>query len=198
LCKVADGSQDDTEESLFQRTKDSKEPLIGQRIGDYAMIGDCETAALVGLNGSIDWLCWPNFSSNACFAGLLGTADHGFWKIAPQGKVKKTSRRYLSDTMIVETTFETSSGVVVQVDFMPPRGKNSDIVRVVRCTKGKVAMRMQLAIRFDYGRTVPWVTHFDGGLRAISGPDMVVLRTAVKLEGEGLETVGEFTLKASR
>jgi GH15 family glucan-1,4-alpha-glucosidase len=175
--------------------KAGKKPLIGQLIGDYALIGDCETAALVGKNGSIDWLCWPTFASNACFAGLLGTADHGFWKIAPQGKVKKTTRRYLPDTMIVETTLETSSGTVVQVDFMPPRGEHSDIVRVVRCTKGKVAMKMELAIRFDFGRTIPWVTHFEGGLRAISGPDMVVLRTAVELAGEGMATVGEFKLK---
>lgn len=183
---------------MFGRKKEAEKPLTARRIEDYAMIGDCETAALVGLNGSIDWLCWPTFSSNACFAGLLGTADHGFWKLAPQGKVTKTTRRYLPDTMIVETTFETSTGTAVQVDFMPPRGKHSDVVRLVRCTKGKVAMRMQLAIRFDYGRTVPWVTHFDGGLRAISGPDMVVLRTAVKLEGEGMESVSDFTLKSGQ
>ncbi len=181
---------------MFKRTHSSKKPLAGQRIEDYALIGDCETAALVGRNGSIDWLCWPNFSSNACFAALLGTSDHGFWRIAPTGNVRKTTRRYLGDSMIVEATHETSSGTVVQVDFMPPRGKFSDIVRIVRCTKGKVAMRMQLAIRFDYGRTIPWVTKFDGGMRAISGPDMVVLRTAAKLEGEGMETVAEFTLKA--
>jgi GH15 family glucan-1,4-alpha-glucosidase len=185
---------------VFKRDRELKKPLHGQRIEDYALIGDCETAALVGLNGSIDWLCWPSFSSSACFAALLGTADHGFWKIAPAAKMKMkgTTRRYLPDSMIVETTFETGSGTVVLVDFMPPRGEYSDVVRIVRCTRGKVAMRMQIAIRFDYGRTIPWVTRFEGGLRAISGPDMVVLRTNVPLEGERMETVSEFTLKAGQ
>lgn len=178
--------------------RESKKPLQAMRIEDYALIGDCETAALVGRNGSIDWLCWPNFSSSACFAALLGTADHGYWKIAPAGKVKGTSRRYLPDSMIVETTFETSTGTVVLVDFMPPRGDYSDVVRIVRCTKGKVALKMQLAIRFDYGRTIPWVTHFKGGLRAISGADMTLLRCGVELKGEGMETVSEFTLKAGK
>lgn len=160
------------------------------------MIGDCETAALVALNGSIDWLCWPSFSSGACFAALLGTTDHGFWKLAPAGKVKATARRYLPNSMIVETTFETATGVVVLVDFMPPRGKYSDVVRIVRCTRGKVALHTEIAIRFDYGRTVPWVTKFAGGLRATAGPDMIVLRTAVPLQGRGMVSVGDFTLKA--
>ena len=180
---------------LFERNRVSKKPLLGQRIEDYAMIGDCETAALVGKNGSIDWLCWPSFSSSACFAALLGTEDHGFWKIAPTGKVKSTHRRYLPDTMIVETTFETATGTAVLVDFMPPRGNYSDVVRIVRCTRGRVELQTTLAIRFDYGRTIPWVTKFQGGLRAISGPDMVVLRTTVPLEGEGMQTVGDFRLK---
>lgn len=175
-----------------------KKPLMAQRIEDYALIGDCETAALVGRNGSIDWLCWPTFSSGACFAGLLGTTEHGFWKIAPAGKVRRTSRRYLPDTMVVETTFETSTGVAVLVDFMPLRGEHSHVVRIVRCTSGWVAMDMEIAIRFDYGRTIPWVTHFEGGLRAVSGPDMVVLRTSIKLAGEGMETVGKFKLKAGQ
>ncbi len=173
-------------------------PLHAQRIEDYALIGDCETAALVGRNGSIDWLCWPNFSSPACFAALLGTADHGYWKIAPTGPIKSTTRRYLPGTMVVETTFETSTGTVCLLDFMPPRGNNSDVVRILRCLGGKVALRMDLAIRFDYGRTIPWVTQIEGGLRAISGPDMVVLRTPVKLRGEGMTTVAEFTLHAGQ
>ncbi len=181
---------------MFNRDQKSIKPLAGLPIEEYAMIGDCETAALVGLNGSIDWLCWPNFSSSACFAALLGTADHGFWKLAPAGKVKSTSRRYLPDSMIVETTFETATGVAVLIDFMPPRGKYSDVVRIVRCTRGKVELKTVVAIRFDYGRTVPWVTKFEGALRAISGPDMVVLRTAVPLKGKDMESVGEFTLKA--
>jgi GH15 family glucan-1,4-alpha-glucosidase len=180
---------------LFRKHDASKKPLHGQRIEDYALIGDCETAALVARNGSIDWLCWPNFASNACFAALLGTADHGFWRIAPVAKATRVDRRYLPETMVVETTFVTSSGTAVLVDFMPPRGKHSDVVRIVRCTAGKVKLRMQLAIRFDFGRTIPWVTKFDGGMRAIAGGEMVVLRTAIPLEGEGMETAAEFTLK---
>jgi GH15 family glucan-1,4-alpha-glucosidase len=158
--------------------KQKKLPLHGQRIEDYALIGDRETAALVARNGSIDWLCWPNFSSGACFAALLGTADHGYWKIAPIKEVKRTSRRYLDESLVVETTFETASGTVVMLDFMPPRGENSDVVRIVRCTKGKVAMRMELVLRFDYGRSIPWVTRTKDGIRAISGGSLVLLRTA--------------------
>ncbi len=173
----------------------SKLPLHAGKIEDYALIGDCETAALVSRTGSIDWLCWPSFSSSACFAALLGTQDHGFWKIAPARRVESTSRRYLGDTLIVETTFTTSTGVAAVVDFMPPRGENSDIVRIVRGVSGTVKMQMELAIRFDYGRTIPWVTHTGFGLRAIAGPDMVVLRTKAKLKGEGMCTVSEFTVR---
>ena len=158
------------------------------------MIGDCETAALVGRNGSIDWLCWPSFSSDACFAALLGTADHGFWKIAPVRQAKCIARRYLPDSLIVETTFETSNGTVVLVDFMPPRGEHSDIVRIVRCVAGKVAMRMDLVIRFDYGLSVPWVTSTADGIRAVSGQHMVVLRASATVKGENMSTVSEFTL----
>ena len=173
-----------------------KQPVLqGQRIEDYALIGDCETAALVARNGSIDWLCWPTFSSDACFAALLGTADHGFWKIAPTAKVTSSRRRYLPDSLIVETTFETASGAVVLVDFMPPRGENSDIVRIVRGLRGKVAVKMELVLRFDYGLSIPWVTRIDNGIRAISGPHMAILRTPAPLKGEGMETVSEFTLK---
>lgn len=183
-------------DTLFRRPRPTTPPLHAQAIEDYAVIGDCETAALVGRNGSIDWLCWPTFASGACFAALLGTAEHGFWKIAPTGRILATTRRYLPETLVVETTFETPTGTVLLLDFMPPRGHNSDVVRILRCTRGKVALRMDLAIRFDYGRAVPWVTHTAGGLRAISGPDMVVLRTPVKLTGQGLSTVAEFTLRA--
>src|ERR1700761_3551033 len=146
---------------LFGRTKTQKAlrignrdklPLHGQRIEEYALIGDRETAALVARNGSIDWLCWPNFSSNACFTALLGTADHGYWKISPVKQVKKTTRRYLDESLVLETTFETAGGTVILLDFMPPRGTNSDVVRILRCTRGKVDLRMELVIRFDYGR----------------------------------------------
>ena len=122
------------------------------------MIGDCETAALVSREGSIDWLCWPTFSSAACFAALLGTRDHGYWKISPAGKVKAMRRQYEAHTLVVETTFETKDGEVCLVDFMPPRAEHSHVVRMVRGVRGKVAMQMDLAIRFDYGRTIPWVT----------------------------------------
>ena len=183
--------------ALFGMGKDKPR---GQKIEDYAVIGDCETAALVGLNGSIDWLCWPTFSSPACFAALLGEADHGCWKIAPEGEMKAVKRRYLPDSVIVETTFETAGGAVQLIDFMPPRGKRSDVVRLVRGVRGKVKMRMDLTMRFDYGRTVPWVSRTDYGLRAISGPDMVLLRVgakgAVKLKGEGMTTVAEFAVSA--
>jgi GH15 family glucan-1,4-alpha-glucosidase len=160
------------------------------------MIGDCETAALVSREGSIDWLCWPSFSSAACFAALLGTREHGFWKISPVGKVKGVRRKYEAHTLVVETTFETKDGEVCLVDFMPPRGEHSHLVRMVRGVKGKVAMGMDLAIRFDYGRTIPWVTSEDYGLHAIAGSDMVVLRTDVPLQGEGMTTRSEFTVRA--
>ena len=169
--------------------------LHGSALEEYALIGDCETAALVSRNGSIDWLCWPNFSSGACFAALLGTAEHGYWRLAPVDEVLETRRRYLPQTMVIETTFRTESGEVEIVDFMPPRGENSHLVRIVRGVRGKVAMRMELALRFDYGRTVPWVTHSDHELHAVAGPDMVVLHTPVAMKGSGLTTVSEFTVR---
>ncbi len=172
--------------------------LHGARIEDYAMIGDCETAALVSREGSIDWLCWPDFSSGACFAALLGTAEHGYWRLSPSEKILRSTRRYLPQTMVVETTFETPSGAVQLIDFMPPRGKHSRVIRRVRGLSGKVAMRMELAIRFDYGRTTPWVTTRHGELRAIAGPDMLVLQSKEKLHGEDLNTVSEFTVRPGK
>ena len=181
-------------EKKAQGTKQSE--LHAVWIEDYALIGDCETAALVSRDGSIDWLCWPTFSSGACFAALLGTRDHGYWKIAPVGEVKSSSRRYIDQTLIVETMFETEEGEVCVTDFMPPRGRHSDVVRRVRGERGTVAMRMDLAIRFDYGRTVPWVTSAKDELRAVAGPDMVVLRAGVPQMGEGMTTVSDFSVKA--
>ena len=143
---------------------------------------------------SIDWLCWPTFSSGACFAALLGTRDHGFWKIAPTAEVKSSRRRYEPETLVVETSFETARGEVRVTDFMPPRGKHSDVVRIVRGVRGRVAMRMDLAIRFDYGRTIPWVTRVGTDWQAIAGPDRVVLRTRAPLRGEGMTTVSEFSV----
>ncbi|MCK1301602.1 glycoside hydrolase family 15 protein [Bradyrhizobium sp. 24] len=169
---------------------------MSQKIEDYALIGDCETAALVGRNGSIDWLCWPAFDSDACFAALLGTHKNGRWLIAPGEDVTATSRRYLGDTLILETRFETKSGTVALIDFMPPRGKASDIVRLVRGVSGTVKMRMELVIRFGFGVDIPWVRRIDHSLLAVAGQDMTVLRTPAQTRGEDLTTVSDFEVKA--
>jgi GH15 family glucan-1,4-alpha-glucosidase len=162
-------------------------------IEDYGLIGDCETAALVGRDGSIDWLCWPAFDSEACFSALLGTPKNGRWLIAPNEDVTKSSRRYWDDTLILETRFETANGVVAVIDFMPPRGEASDIVRLVRGVRGRVKLRMELVIRFGFGTDIPWVKRTeDGALLAICGQDMTVLRTPVKTRGEDMTTVAEF------
>ncbi|HEY8337902.1 MAG TPA: glycoside hydrolase family 15 protein [Tardiphaga sp.] len=166
-------------------------------IEDYALIGDCETAALVDRNGSIDWLCWPAFDSDACFCALLGDERNGHWQIAPAAGVIRCSRSYRGDTLILETRFETADGVVALIDFMPPRGVASDIVRLVSCERGSVAMRMDLVIRFGFGVDIPWVKRTDdGALLAICGPDMTVLRTPVEIRGENMTTVAEFTVDA--
>ena len=169
-------------------------------IEDYALLGDCETAALVARDGSIDWLCWPRFDSPACFAALLGTPENGRWKIAPAARAPRVTRRYRGDTMILETDFETPDGAVTLVDFMPVRGGQSDIVRTVVGRRGRVAMHTEFIVRFDYGSTVPWVSHVDDGtargmLRAIAGPDMVLLRSDIPLRGKGLTTVGDFVVR---
>jgi GH15 family glucan-1,4-alpha-glucosidase len=164
------------------------------RIEDYALIGDCRSAALVSRDGSIDWLCWPRFDSEACFAALLGTRDHGRWLVAPRDEAKVT-RRYRPGTLILETLFETRDGAVTLVDFMPFRDDHSEIVRLVVGTRGTVAMQTELVLRFGYGAVVPWVTKLeDGALRAIAGPDMVVLRTPVHLKGKDMTTIGTFTV----
>ncbi len=166
------------------------------RIEDYALIGDCETAALVGRNGSIDWLCWPRFDSDACFAALLGTPENGRWLIAPTDDIRQVSRSYRRDTLILETRLETDSGSVKLIDFMPLRGENSDVVRIICGERGAVNMHTELVIRFGYGRDVPWVTRqSDGTLRAIVGPDMIVLTTPLEIHGENLKTVGDFTVR---
>jgi len=151
------------------------------KIEDYALIGDCHSAALVGRNGSIDWLCWPRFDSPACFAALLGDKRHGCWTISPAAKDAKVTRRYRDDTLILETDFETPEGAVTVVDFMPVRTNQCDLARIVVGRRGRVAMEMEFILRFDYGYSVPWVTRLpdEGGIRAIVGPDMAVLRTPV-------------------
>ena len=163
-------------------------------IEDYALIGDCRSAALVSRDGSIDWLCWPRFDSEACFAALLGSRDHGRWLVAPRDKARIT-RQYRPNTLILETYFETADGAVVLVDFMPFHGDRSEIVRLVHGTRGRVRMHTELILRFGYGAVVPWVTRLESGvLRAIAGPDMVLLRTPVHLQGKNMTTVGEFTV----
>ncbi len=163
-------------------------------IEDYALIGDCMSAALVAADGSIDWLCWPRFDSEACFAALLGTPEHGRWLIAPRDKARAT-RRYRPNTLVLETCFETADGAAMVVDFMPRRAANSTIVRLVIGTRGQLKMHSELILRFGYGAVVPWVSRVESGaLRAIAGPDMVVLNTPVHMRGKDLTTVGEFTI----
>src|SRR5262245_2987023 len=169
------------------------------RIEDYAMIGDCETAALVGRDGSIDWLCWPRFDSDACFAALLGDERHGRWLIGPAdpSAARATSRRYRGESLILETRFESSTGAVVLIDVMPPRDSESNLLRIVVGERGTMAMRMDLVIRFGYGARVPWVHRLpDRALRAIAGAEQLVLRTPVAIAGKGGRTVGEFTVSA--
>ena len=163
-------------------------------IEDYALIGDCATAALVSKAGSIDWLCWPRFDGSACFAALLGQPEHGRWLIAPADPSVRVSRAYRPGTMILETVFETDAGEVALIDFMPPFANNSSVIRIVEGRRGRVAMRKELTLRFDYGVSIPWVSRLedDCGLRAIVGPDRVVLRTEIELRGEDLSTVADF------
>ncbi|MGA9463094.1 MAG: glycoside hydrolase family 15 protein [Terracidiphilus sp.] len=163
-------------------------------IEDYALIGDCETAALVSRNGSIDWLCWPDFSSDACFASLLGTEENGYWKIAPAAKRFRSRRSYRDHTLILETIFETASGAVRLIDFMPTRGSHSEVFRIVQGIRGRVEMRMDLSLRFDFGRTIPWVTHIRDGMRAVAGPNLALLHASVPIRGENLTTVADFTV----
>ncbi|HUF76632.1 MAG TPA: glycoside hydrolase family 15 protein [Longimicrobiales bacterium] len=164
------------------------------RIEDYALIGDCETAALVSREGSIDWLCFPRFDSGACFAALLGTPEHGRWLLAPAVPASAVRRGYHGDTLVLETEFTTEEGVASVIDFMPVRSGRPDLVRIVVGREGRVPMRMDLAIRFDYGSVVPWVRSNPRGISAIAGPDSLLLRTEVPLRGEQLRTVADFVV----
>ena len=166
------------------------------RIEDYAIIGDCRTAALVGRDGSIDWLCWPRFDSAACFAALLGTADNGRWLIAPLQPPLKVSRRYLPGTLVLETEFETDTGQVSVIDFMCVTD-GPHLVRIVIGRRGRLTLRTELVTRFNYGATVPWVDRLeDGALNAVAGPERLVLRSSATLHGADLQTVGEFSIAA--
>jgi GH15 family glucan-1,4-alpha-glucosidase len=167
-------------------------------IEDYALIGDCETAALVSRTGSIDWLCFPRFDSPACFAALLGTSDHGRWLLAPADGVRRVRRRYRDATLVLETEFETEDGRVAVIDCMPPRNGTPDVVRVVEGRHGRVPMRMDLTIRLNYGSLVPWVRRADDGITAIGGLDLLRLRTPAPLHGENLRTVSDFSIAAGQ
>lgn len=164
------------------------------RIEDYAFLSDTQTGALVSRDGSVDWLCFPRFDSAACFAALLGDAQNGCWRFTPTAHVKARRRRYRPNTLILETEFETGSGVVRLIDFMPPRGEAPDIVRIVEGVAGRVRLKMELVIRFDYGSVVPWVRKHHDALLAIAGPDALFLRTPVQTRGRNLTTVAEFTV----
>ena len=169
------------------------------RIEDYGLIGDCETAALVGLDGSIDWLCWPRFDSDACFAALLGTRENGHWLIAPKTPDVRVTRRYRPNTLILETRFEMETGVATLIDFMPIRDDYSNIVRLVVGETGEVPMHFELILRFGYGAIVPWVSRLDEAtVSAIAGPDMVVVHSPIRLHGQGLTTIGDFSVAAGQ
>jgi len=175
----------------WQRTRKG----VRVRIEDYALIGDLQTSALVGRNGSVDWLCLPRFDSPSCFTALLGEEKHGRWLIAPAGEVRSVSRRYREGTLVLETDFETADGAARVIDFMPPRdGGAPQLVRIVQGLRGRVPMRMELIVRFGYGLSVPWVQRVPGGIVAQAGPDAVHLSTPVELRGENLTTVAELTV----
>jgi GH15 family glucan-1,4-alpha-glucosidase len=166
------------------------------RIEDYAVIGNCETVALVGRDGSIDWLCLPRFDSSACFSALLGGPEHGRWLIAAAQNDAGITRRYLGDTLILETVFTTADGSAALIDFMYRRDGSAELVRIVRGLQGQIAMRTEVIVRFDYGSIVPWVSQqADGRLQFIAGPDRLLLDTAVQTRGEGFRTIGDFTVR---
>ncbi len=168
------------------------------KIEEYALIGDLHTAALVGTNGSIDWLCFPRFDGGACFCALLGGERYGHWQIAPVEPIIGVTRRYYPDTLVLETEFQTSSGTVRIIDFMPQRSVQPDLVRIVTGIQGRVKMRMRCAIRFDYGKIIPWVTRTPRGIRAIAGPDCLLLSSQVPMHGEDLSTVADFEVSAGQ
>ncbi len=187
-----------------QTDKLSPAPLGPLAIEDYAIIGDCSTCAVVGRNGSIDWLCWPRFDSPACFSALLGDSRNGRWLIAPSAAETRATRFYRGDSLILETLFETADGSFAVIDFMPPFDAatgNSSVVRIVEGRTGRVSVRTELALRFDYGASTPWVVRLDewlNGIIAIAGPNLVILRTPVKVEGRDMETVGAFVIEAGQ
>lgn len=165
-------------------------------IADYALIGDCRAAALVGKDGSIDWMCLPRFDSAACFAALLGAPEHGRWQIAPVAPVTRVTRRYRGDTLVLDTDFETDEGTCRVTDFMAMGSGSPTLARVVTGLAGRVRLGMELVVRFDYGQIVPWVTRQEDALVAVAGPDLLILRTPVRHRGDHMKTVAEFTVTA--
>ncbi len=167
---------------------------------DYAIIGDCTTAALVGKNGSIDWLCLPRFDSSACFSALLGHAEHGRWLLAPAHAPARVTRSYRGDTLVLETVFDTDTGAFAVIDFMPVNQPATSLVRIVEGRRGQVDVRMHLRVRFDYGSSVPWVSRLDdeSGIQAIAGRNRVTLRASVALRGEDLATLSQFSIAADQ
>jgi GH15 family glucan-1,4-alpha-glucosidase len=165
------------------------------KIEDYGFLSDTQTGALVSREGCVDWLCLPRFDSAACFASLIGEKKNGHWLFTPAENIEKLRRRYRGDTLIIETEIETKSGAVRLIDFMPPRGENPDIIRIVEGLRGEVPMQMELIIRFEYGLIIPWVRKAHDGLEAIAGPDALILRTPIETRGKDLTTVADFTVK---
>jgi len=169
---------------------------VALAIEDYALIGDCETAALVGKDGSIDWLCWPDFSSPACFAALLGTKQNGRWLLAPRDPCQRITRRYRDHTLILETRFQAASGTLLLTDFMPIRETHSDVVRIATCIEGSVRIRMELCVRFDYGRTIPWTGEREGNTwAAAAGTGVAYLRTNEPVQNKDGIAIADFTLR---
>src|SRR5438270_3952389 len=166
------------------------------RIEDYALIGDCQTAALVSRDGSIDWLCLPRFDSGAVFAALLGTPEHGRWHVGPAEAVRAVRRRYRPGTLVLETEFDTDSGTVAVIDFMPIRDHCLCLVRVVEGRRGTVPMKQELVMRFDYGSIVPWVRRTPDGIVAVAGPNTLRLHTPVPVRGPDISTVCGFLVAA--
>src|SRR3954469_8623831 len=169
------------------------------RIEDYAIVGDGESIALVGRDGCIDWLCWPRFDSEACFAALLGTREHGYWSIAPAGEVSRRTRRYRKETLVLETRCECAGGELSLVEFMPRKAGATHVVRIARAVRGRVKVRTELRARFDYGASIPWVSHATDDateLHMVAGPDRLTLRAPIALHAEDGGMVGELELAA--
>ena len=182
-------------EFVMTTAQPAEQPLA---IEDYGLIGDCASCALVGKNGSIDWLCLPRFDSAACFAALVGNAENGRWKLAPADAGARATRRYHDGSMVLETLFQTATGTVAVTDFMTPNAADPTVVRIVEGRTGRVNMKTDMVLRFDYGMSVPWVTQLPdgGGISAVVGPDMVIVRASVPLVGEHMHTTAEFTVAA--